>query len=82
MSQFDSRFGLPRARLRVVTTLAGSAVPWLVDGEEVLDAEQVHAVAPDAAITVIVVEATSLNTPANAIPPPPPRSGSGRPGAA
>ena len=67
MSRFDGLFGLPRARLRVVTTIAGSAAPWLADGEEVLDAETVHAVAPAAAITVLRVKPTSLDDPANAI---------------
>src|SRR5450755_2750489 len=67
VSRFDSLFSLPRARLRVVTTLAGSTFPWSANGEEVLDAEMVHAVAPDAAITVVLVKATSLNDPADAI---------------
>ena len=67
MSRFDSLFGLPAARLKVVTSIASSASPWLASGEEVLDAENVHAVAPDAAITVVLVKPTSLNNPANAI---------------
>jgi subtilase family serine protease len=67
MSHFDRLFGLPIAHLNVVTRLAPSASPWLANGEEVLDAENVHAVAPDAAITVVLVKATSLNKPANAI---------------
>ena len=67
MSRFDSLFGLPAARLKVVTSIASSPSPWLANGEEVLDAENVHAVAPDAAITVVLVKATSLNNPANAI---------------
>ncbi|MGP0033890.1 MAG: hypothetical protein ACLP4R_04825 [Solirubrobacteraceae bacterium] len=66
MSRFDSLFGLPASRLKVVTTVASSASPWLANGEEVLDAENVHAVAPDAAITVVLVKPTSLNNPANA----------------
>ncbi len=67
MSRFDSLFGLPAARLKIVTSIASSASPWLANGEEVLDAENVHAVAPDAAITVVLVKPTSLNNPANAI---------------
>ncbi len=67
MSRFDSLFGLPAARLKVVTSIAPSTSPWLANGEEVLDAENVHAVAPDAAITVVLVRQTSLNNPANAI---------------
>ncbi|HWM96624.1 MAG TPA: hypothetical protein VNO54_06165 [Streptosporangiaceae bacterium] len=46
LAQSDS---LPAAKLRVVTSFAGSASPWLAYGEEVLDVEIVHAVAPDAA---------------------------------
>jgi subtilase family serine protease len=49
LAQFDGLFSLPAARLRVVTSFAGSASPWLAYGEEVLDVEIVHAVAPDAA---------------------------------
>ena len=67
MSRFDSLFGLPKARLKMVTRIASSALPWLANGEEVLDAETVHAVAPNAAITVILVSPTSLNNPAHAI---------------
>jgi subtilase family serine protease len=67
MSRFDSLFGLPAPRLKVVTSIASSASPWLANGEEVLDAENVHAVAPEAAITVVLVKPTSLNNPANAI---------------
>ena len=37
------------------TSLAGSAWPWLAGSEEVEDAEIVHAVAPDAAIRVILI---------------------------
>jgi hypothetical protein len=46
LARFDSLFGLPTARLRVVTSLAGPVSPWLAYGEEVLDVEMVHAVAP------------------------------------
>jgi subtilase family serine protease len=67
MSRFDSLFGLPAPRLKVVTSIASSASPWLANGEEVLDVENVHAVAPGAAITVILVKATSLNNPATAV---------------
>jgi subtilase family serine protease len=67
MSRFDSLFGLPAARLKVVTSLAGSSSPWLANGEEVLDAENVHTVAPGAAITIVLVKATSLNNPASAV---------------
>jgi subtilase family serine protease len=67
LARFDSLFGLPAARLRVVTSLAGPASPWLAYGEEVLDLEMVHVIAPDAALTVVLVKATSLNNPGNAV---------------
>ena len=66
MTRFDRLFGLPPGRLNVITSIANPASPWMADGEEVLDAETVHAIAPQAAITVILVKATSLNNPANA----------------
>jgi subtilase family serine protease len=66
-SRFDSLFGLPAPRLRVVTTLAGPVSPLLADQEEVLDLEMVHVVAPGAAIVVDLVKATALNNPGNAI---------------
>ncbi len=67
MSRFDRLFALPAPRLEVVTSIASSASRWLANGEEVLDAETVHAVAPDAAIAVVLVRSTSLNNPASAI---------------
>jgi subtilase family serine protease len=65
MARFDSLFGLPRAQLRVVNSLAGSASPWLAGGEEVEDAEMVHAVAPAAAITIVLVKQSAVNSPAD-----------------
>ena len=67
LAQFDRLFALPPAQLRVVTSLAGSASPWLANGEEVLDTEMVHAVAPGASIVEVPLTATSLNNPANAV---------------
>ena len=67
MKLFDKVFGLPAAKLRFVNSLAKVAEPWLADQEEVLDAEVVHAIAPGAAITVILVTATSLNDVASAV---------------
>jgi subtilase family serine protease len=62
---FDSRFGLPSARIQVITTLAGSsASPWLASVEEVEDTELVHAVAPDAAIVELLVDPADVSTPA------------------
>jgi subtilase family serine protease len=66
-ARFDSLFGLPAPRLRVVTTLAGPVSPFLADQEEVLDLEMVHVVAPGAALVVDLVKATALNNVGNAV---------------
>jgi len=58
---------LPSVKLTFVTTLASTPTPWLANGEEVLDAEAVHAIAPDAKITVLLVAPTSLNTATSAV---------------
>jgi subtilase family serine protease len=67
LARFDNLFGLPAAHVRVVRSLAPSASPWLANGEEVLDTEIVHAVAPGASIVELLVSATSLNDPASAV---------------
>ncbi len=65
LAGFDSRFGLPPARIGVITTLAGPAAsPWLAGAEEVEDTELVHAVAPDAAIREVLVDPADVRTPA------------------
>jgi subtilase family serine protease len=64
MAQFDRMFRLPAARLQVVNSLAGSATPWQASGEEIEDTEMVHAVAPGAAITIVLVKATVESSPA------------------
>jgi subtilase family serine protease len=66
LEAFDSEFRLPAARIQVVTNLAGSASPWRADGEEVLDTEIVHTVAPDAALRVVLLPSNVLNSAANA----------------
>jgi subtilase family serine protease len=65
MARFDSLFGQPPARLRVVNSLAGTGSPWLAGGEEVEDAEMVHAVAPGAAISIVLVKRSAVNSPAD-----------------
>ena len=67
LAQFDQLFGLPTARLRVVTRLAGAAAPWLANGEEVLDVEMAHVVAPGATLAVVLVKTTALNSTASAV---------------
>src|ERR1700689_3250554 len=65
VADFDHRFGLPPARIQVITTLAGpAALPWLASEEEVEDTELVHAVAPDATIREILVDPAEVSTPA------------------
>jgi subtilase family serine protease len=67
LAQFDKLFRLPAARVRVVSRLAPSASRWQADGEEVLDTEMVHAIAPRAAIVELLVKATSLNNAASGV---------------
>jgi hypothetical protein len=64
---FDRLFGLPAPRLRFVSTFAGPREPWLAYGEEVLDAELVHTIAPRAALTILLVRGTSLDSAAQAV---------------
>jgi subtilase family serine protease len=58
---YDRLFHLPTPRLKVVSTFPGATHPWLAFGEEVLDAEVVHAIAPRAALTIVLVKGTSLD---------------------
>src|SRR5215831_8717311 len=64
---FDHLFHLPAPRLRFVSTFAGPKDPQLAYGEEVLDAELVHTIAPRAALTILLVKGTSLNSPDQAV---------------
>jgi subtilase family serine protease len=64
---FDRVFGLPTPVLKVVSTFAGAKEPWLAYGEEVLDAEVVHAIAPGAALTILLVKGTSLDSARQAV---------------
>lgn len=52
---FDGLFGLPAARLQVITRFAGAGAPYLAGGEEAMDAEMVHAVAPGATIRIVLL---------------------------
>jgi subtilase family serine protease len=64
LAGFDSRFGLPAARIQVLPAMAGSVSPWLAGAEEVGDTEMVHAVAPDATIRELMVDVAHVTTPA------------------
>jgi subtilase family serine protease len=62
LAVFDRLFHLPTPRLRFVSTFSGPKDPWLAYGEEVLDAETVHAIAPRAALTIVLVKGSSLDS--------------------
>jgi subtilase family serine protease len=64
---FDRLFHLRAPRLTVVSTFPRPAHPWLAFGEEVLDAEVVHAIAPGAALTIVLVKGTSLDSVGQAV---------------
>ena len=64
---FDHLFHLPAPHLRFVSTFAGPKEPWLAYGEEVLDAEIVHTIAPRAALTILLVKGTSLDSARQAV---------------
>jgi subtilase family serine protease len=66
LTEFDRLFHLPPAHLQAVASLAPTASPWSANGEEVLDTEMVHAVAPNAAIVEVLVNAASLDNAASA----------------
>jgi subtilase family serine protease len=67
MAAFDRLSHLPAARMRIVTSLAGARSPWLAFGEEVLDVEMVHALAPDATLVIVLLPSTSLDSTKNAV---------------
>jgi len=64
---YDRLYHLPTPRLKVVSTFPGPVHPWLAFGEEVLDAEVVHAIAPRAALTIVLVQGTSLDSAGQAV---------------
>ena len=66
LAAFNRMFGLPAARIEVVTSLAGSASPWQATGEEVGDIEIVHAVAPAATLRVVLLPSVLNQSAANA----------------
>ena len=65
LASFDRTFRLPAARIEVVTSLGGSASPWLATGEEVGDLEHVHGVAPGATLRVVLIPSSVLQSAAN-----------------
>jgi subtilase family serine protease len=65
LAAFDTKFGLPRARLHVVTAIAGPPTPYLGNNDELGDTEMAHAFAPGATLDIILVPATAKSSPAN-----------------
>ena len=65
LAAFDSKFGLPPVNLNVVNTIAQSATPYLAGDEEVTDTEMVHAIAPGAALDVVLVPRNVTSSSAN-----------------
>jgi subtilase family serine protease len=65
LAAFDSKFGLPAAKLRVTTTLAGTSAPYVAGTEEVEDTEIVHAIAPRATLDVVLVPISAAASAAN-----------------
>jgi subtilase family serine protease len=65
LARFDSRFGLPAARLRVVNTIAHAKTPYLAGTEEVEDTEIAHAMAPGATLEVVLVPPSATANVAN-----------------
>jgi subtilase family serine protease len=67
LAGFDMLFHLPAPSLQVITALAPGASRWLASGEEMLDVEMIHAVAPAAAIRVLLFNASAVSTPEGVI---------------
>jgi subtilase family serine protease len=65
LATFDKKFGLPAVALKVTTTLAGASAPYVAGTEEVEDTEIVHAIAPGAALDVVLVPADATASAAN-----------------
>ncbi|MGD0064500.1 MAG: S53 family peptidase [Streptosporangiaceae bacterium] len=65
LAAFDSKFGLPAAKLRVVNTIARSKAPYLAGTEEIEDTEMVHAIAPGASLDVVLVPQDAESSSAN-----------------
>jgi subtilase family serine protease len=66
LAAFDRMFRLPAAPIQIVTTLAGAGSPYQASNLEAQDVEMVHAIAPAAALRVVLLPADFLASPATA----------------
>jgi subtilase family serine protease len=62
LATYDSLFGLPAPDFRVNTSLAPGAPPYQASVEYLEDVEAVHAIAPRAAIRVILIPVPAVST--------------------
>jgi subtilase family serine protease len=62
LAAFDRLFHLAKAHLEVVSTFPHPAHPWFAFGEEVLDVEVLHSIAPGAALKILLVDGNSLDS--------------------
>jgi subtilase family serine protease len=65
LAAFDKKFGLRAPKLKVTTTIAGASEPYVASHEEVEDTEIVHAIAPGAALDVVLVPGSATASAAN-----------------
>jgi subtilase family serine protease len=65
LAAFDGKFGLPAAKLKVTTTIAGASAPYVATTEEVTDTEVLHAIAPGATLDVVLVPGNAVSSAAN-----------------
>ena len=61
LAVFDKLFHLPAPGFQVTTAFAPGASRWLASGEEALDVEMIHAVAPAAAIRALLFNASAVS---------------------
>jgi len=66
LAAYDGEYGLPTARIEVVTALAGAAHPWETTDEEAGLFELLHAIVPAATLRVVLFPCDVVNTAANA----------------
>jgi subtilase family serine protease len=65
LASFDTKYGLPPASLRVDNSIAHGRTPYLAGTEEVEDTEIAHAIAPGAALDVVLFPQSAIASPAN-----------------